>query len=61
MRKDEKLSVRRQCELLGISRMQVYYEPKLPDEQEQERKEIIHVPYSNLAKAEEYEEEVRTI
>ena len=41
MKKDEKLSVRRQCELLGVSRTQVYSKPKLPDEQEHERKEMI--------------------
>lgn len=35
------LSVRRQCELLKISRSKVYYEPKPVDKQEVERKEII--------------------
>ena len=32
VRKNEELSVRRQCELLGITRSTVYYEPKQPDE-----------------------------
>ena len=41
MKKDEKLSVRRQCELLGISRTQAYYEPRLPDKHKLERKEMI--------------------
>jgi len=33
VKKDEELSVRRQCELLGITRSRVYYEPKRPDEE----------------------------
>ncbi len=33
--------MRRQCELLGISRAQVYYEPKLPDKHKLDRKEMI--------------------
>lgn len=32
IQKDDKLSVRRQCELLGINRSSLYYEPKEPDE-----------------------------
>ena len=32
MQKDNTLSVRRQCELLGLSRSTVYYERKEPDE-----------------------------
>lgn len=32
MRKNDTLSVRRQCELLGITRSTVYYEAKQPDE-----------------------------
>lgn len=31
MKKSDTLSVRRQCELLGITRSAVYYEPKQPD------------------------------
>lgn len=41
MRKNEELSVRRQCELLGITRSTVYYEPKQPDEATQRQKEEI--------------------
>ena len=33
--------MRRQCELLGITRSSVYYEPKQPDAEAQERKEQI--------------------
>ena len=32
MQKDNTLSVRRQCELLGLNRSMVYYERKEPDE-----------------------------
>ena len=32
IRKDNNLSVRRQCELLGINRSGIYYEPVAPDE-----------------------------
>ena len=35
------MSVRRQCELLGVTRSQVYYEPKEPDRAAEERKEEI--------------------
>jgi len=39
---DEKLTVTRQCELLGIkNRTSVYYEPKQPTEAEIEREELI--------------------
>lgn len=41
VRKNEELSVRRQCELLGITRSTVYYEPKQPDEATQRQKEEI--------------------
>ena len=41
MRKNEALSVRRQCELLGLTRSTVYYEPKQPDETAQRMKEEI--------------------
>lgn len=33
--------MRRQCELLGVTRSQVYYEPKEPDQADVERKEAI--------------------
>ncbi len=35
------MSVRRQCELLGMNRSSVYYRPKTPDEEARERKEKI--------------------
>ena len=35
------LSVRRQCELLGVTRSTVYYEPKPEDEEARQRKEAI--------------------
>ena len=35
------MSVRRQCELLGLTRSAVYYEPKQPDQESIERKEQI--------------------
>lgn len=41
MRKNEELSVRRQCELLGITRSTVYYEPKQPDKEAVRLKEEI--------------------
>jgi len=41
VRKNEALSVRRQCELLGITRSTVYYEPKQPDEASLRMKEKI--------------------
>ena len=41
IRKTSDLSVRRQCELLGVTRSKVYYTPKSPDEQAVERKERI--------------------
>ena len=42
VRSDEKLTVTRQCELLGIKdRTSVYYEPKRPTEAEIEREELI--------------------
>ena len=41
IRKTSDLSVRRQCELLGVTRSKVYYTPKSPDEETIERKERI--------------------
>ena len=41
IRKTSDLSVRRQCELLGVTRSKVYYTPKSPDEEAIERKERI--------------------
>ena len=41
IRTDSELSVRRQCELLGVTRSTVYYEPKQPDPEQTERKEQI--------------------
>lgn len=41
MRKNDPLSVRRQCELLGITRSSVYYEAKQPDEEVVRLKEEI--------------------
>ena len=41
IKKTSDLSVRRQCELLGVTRSKVYYTPKSPDEQAVERKERI--------------------
>ena len=41
VRKTDELSVRRQCELLGITRSAVYYEPKPPDEEALRLKEQI--------------------
>ena len=35
------MSVRRQCELLGVTRSTVYYEPKPEDEEAQQRKETV--------------------
>ncbi len=41
IQKKTDLSVRRQCELLGVTRSKVYYKPKAPDEEAIERKERI--------------------
>ena len=41
MKKSAELSVRRQCELLGITRSTVYYEPRQPDEDAVSLKEEI--------------------
>ena len=41
IRKTNDLSVRRQCELLGVTRSKVYYSPKSPNEEAIERKERI--------------------
>lgn len=41
IRKENDLSVRRQCELLGVTRSKVYYTPKEPDAEAIERKERI--------------------
>ena len=41
IQKTNELSVRRQCELLGVTRSKVYYTPKAPDEEAIERKERI--------------------
>ena len=41
IQRTNKLSVRRQCELLGMNRSSVYYTPKTPDEEARERKEKI--------------------
>ena len=41
IQKTSDLSVRRQCELLGVTRSKVYYTPKAPDEEAIERKERI--------------------
>ena len=41
IRTSSELSVRRQCELLGVTRSTVYYEPKPEDEETRQRKEII--------------------
>lgn len=41
IRKESELSLRRQCELLSISRSKVYYKRKSPDEEARERKEQI--------------------
>ena len=41
IQKTSDLSVRRQCELLGMTRSKVYYTPKAPDEEAIERKERI--------------------
>lgn len=39
--KDEKLTVKRQCELLAVNRSSVYYQPKEPTKEEQQRAEYI--------------------
>ena len=39
IQRESKISVRRQCELLGINRSSVYYTPKTADEEARERKE----------------------
>ena len=41
IRTSSELSVRRQCELLGVTRSTVYYEPKPEDEKAQQRRETI--------------------
>ena len=41
IQKTSDLSVRRQCELLGVTRSKVYYTPKAPNEEAIERKERI--------------------
>ena len=41
IRTDSKLSVRRQCELLGVTRSTVYYESKPEDTEARQRKETI--------------------
>ena len=41
IQRTNELSVRRQCELLGMNRSSVYYRPKTPDEEARERKEKI--------------------
>ena len=41
IRKRSELSVRRQCELLGVTRSRVYHTPKPPNEEIAERKERI--------------------
>ena len=41
IQRTNELSVRRQCELLGMNRSSVYYRPKTPDEEAKERKEKI--------------------
>ena len=41
IQKKNELSVRRQCELLGVTRSKVYYTPKSQDEEAVERKERI--------------------
>jgi putative transposase len=39
--KNEKLTIKRQCELLEINRTSVYYEPKQQTPEEKEREELI--------------------
>lgn len=39
--KDEQLTVKRQCELLAVNRSSVYYRPKEPTKEEQQRAEYI--------------------
>ena len=41
IRTSSELSVRRQCELLGLTRSTVYYTPKQADEESTRRKETI--------------------
>lgn len=41
IRTDSELSVRRQCELLGVTRSTIYYEPKPEDTEARKRKETI--------------------
>ena len=41
IRTSSDLSVRRQCELLGVTRSRLYYEPKPEDEETRQRKEAI--------------------
>ena len=41
IRKKSDLSVRRQCELLGVTRSRIYHTPKLPNEEAVERKERV--------------------
>ena len=41
IRTDSELSVRRQCDLLGLTRSTVYYKSKQPDEEERLRKEVL--------------------
>ena len=41
IRKDSKLSVRRQCELLGVCRSTLYYKPIPPDEEKHQREEHV--------------------
>jgi len=39
--KNEKLTIKRQCELLGVNRSSFYYEPKMQSKKEKEREELI--------------------
>ena len=41
IRTNFELSVRRQCELLGVTRSTLYYEPKPEDKEARQRKEAI--------------------
>ncbi len=41
IRKKSELSIRRQCELLGVTRSRIYHTPKPPNEEAVERKERI--------------------
>lgn len=41
IRKNSKLSIRRQCELLGVNRSSLYYKPSMPDDEQIRWKEYV--------------------